>query len=187
MRRVAISVGHTGSKESGAEHPELGVNELRSSMRVRNVLKALLGEYRDIEVLYAPDEPGYDLSARIQWIKSQNHEGTIDVAVEVHFNAYTDRNVDGCECLYYPTDATAQAWAEKMQVELVSELAARNRGAKAFNNEKRNGFVRELAKMNIPAVIVEPLFITNDDRARQLISGDAVQRIAYALFRALTS
>lgn len=184
MRRVAISVGHTGSEESGAEHPELGVNELRSSMRVRNVLRAMLDEYRDIEVLYAPDEPGYDLAARIAWLNSEHEFVGIEVAVEIHFNAYTDRNVDGCECLYYPTDATAQAWAEKMQDALVSELDARDRGAKAFDNEKRNGFVR-LADM--PAVIVEPLFITNDDRARELINGDAVQRIAWALFKALTS
>lgn len=187
MRRVAISVGHTGVNESGAEHPEMGVNEHKSAVRVRDVLKALLAEYRDVEALYAPDDDGADLYGRIQWINGQHHEEPIDVAVEIHFNAYTDRNVDGCECLYYPTDATAQAWAEKMQVELVSELAARNRGAKAFDEEKRNGFVRELAKADVPAVIVEPLFITNDDRARELINGDAVQKIAYALFRALTS
>lgn len=182
MRQIAISIGHTGINEQPAEHPELGLNELKTSRRVRDILKAMLDEYRDVDAIYAPDTDGYDLAGRIQWLNDRHTVKTIDVAIEIHFNAFTDRTVDGCECLYLPTDATGQAWAEKLQTELVRELTARDRGAKAFDNEKRNGFLR---LTDMPAVIIEPLFLTNDDRAQQVINGDAVQRIARAMFQAL--
>lgn len=180
MRRIAISVGHVGSDEESAKHPEIGVTEVQSCLRIFGILQAMLDEYRDLEVVYAPTN--LNLQHRIEMLNDEHAALAIDIAVELHLNAFTDRNVDGCECLYFPTDATGQAWAEKFQAELVGALMARDRGTKAFDNEKRNGFVRLL---DCPSVIVEPLFISNDDRAQQIVNGDAVHRIAFAIFRAL--
>lgn len=180
MRRIAISVGHVGPQEESARHNELGVTEVQTCRRVLSILEVMFDEYRDLEVVYAPIN--IDLADRIRYLnKAHEHEG-IDVAVELHLNAFTDRNADGCECLYYPTDATGKAWAEKLQEGLVAALRARDRGAKAFDNEKRNGFVRLI---DCPSVIVEPLFISNDERAKQVVNGDAVHQIAFAIFQSL--
>lgn len=183
MRRIGISVGHVGEQDNPpAEHPDIGIKESFACLRVLRILQVMLDEYRDVETVIAPIDQS--LVERIAYLNVAHEDAPIDIAIELHMNAFTDRNVDGCECLYLSTDATAQAWAEKIQEELVSELSAHDRGAKAFDNRSRNGFIR---MTNCPAVIIEPLFISNDRRAQEIINSDAVHRIAIALFRALTT
>jgi len=183
MRRIAISIGHVGPEDSKpAEHPEIGVTEKQTCLRIARILEALLGEYRNIDVEYAP--LNQDLDYRITYLNALHGDDQIDLALELHMNAFHDRTVDGTEVLYLPTDMTGKAWAEKLQASLVGEVARKDRGAKAFDNEKRNGFIR---LTDMPAVVVEPAFITNDQTAKEIVNGDLVHRIAWALFRALTS
>ena len=178
MRRIGISVGHVGPDEEGASHNEIGVTEEQTCRRVLHVLKSMLDEYRDVEAVYAPVD--LNLSHRIEFLNGHHAEAGIDISLELHLNAFTDRSVDGCECLYFPTSMTGKAWADKLQGELVQMLTAKDRGSKAFDNRERNAFVRQTT---MPSVIIEPFFITNDDRAKQSVVGDAVQRIPAPLPR----
>ncbi len=186
--RIGLSVGH-GQKwedgsvvdDPGAVHHEIGVTEFATCLRIANILEALLEEKRGVFLVRIPRN--IPLRERISILNDSHLGSRIDVAIELHCNGYIDKGVDGTECLYYPGSVAGRLYAEKLQNSLVEGLRLNDRGAKAFDNEKRNAFLRTTA---MPAVIVEPFFITNDDSAEHVISGSLVHWTAWSLFRGLT-
>jgi len=185
--KLALSVGHGKAWEDGsmvddpgAEHQAIGVNEFKTCSRIHRILFAHLDEYHDISIVDVP--LAIPLTQRIQVINDSHLGHPIDLAIELHTNAFDGRSVDGTETFYWPTSVTGKAWAQKIQEFLVAELGLNDRGAKPHTDEKRNGFVRKTAPA---AILIEPFFLTNDDTAKAVLTGDIVHRTAWAIFKAL--
>jgi len=185
--RIALSVGHGQAWEDGvivddpgAEHAAIGVSEFKTCKRIYRILFALLYEYHDISILEVPIN--IPLAQRVQTINDSHVGHEIDLAIELHNNGFEDRSVDGTETFYWPSSISGKAWAQKIQEFMVAEIGLNDRGAKPHTDPKRNGFVR---KTDMPAVLVEPFFITNDATAKEILTGDIVHRTAWGVFRAL--
>ena len=189
--RLALSVGHGQAWEGGAvvddpgaEHAAIGVSEFKTCKRIHHVLHALLYEYHDISVFDVPIN--IPLQQRIQTINDAHMGHEIDLAIEIHNNGFDDRAVDGTETLYWPTSVSGKAWAQKVQEFMVAEIGITDRGVKAFGDDKweqsRDAFL-QMTKM--PAIIVEPFFITSDASAKEVLTGDLIHRVSWSIFKAL--
>ncbi len=80
--------------------------------------------------------------------------GKADIFVSLHFNGWMDPSVRGSEVLHWRTSTEGKRLAGCIQGEMVQSLKFRDRGIKG------KGFY-VLRHTSMPAVIVEPLFITN--------------------------
>jgi len=98
-------------------------------------------------------------------------------AVEMHFNGFEDPSVGGTEVLY-GLDSHDQILAQYIQAELVRRLGLKDRGVK-FADYSGTPKLDECAFTRLikqPAVIVEPLFISNPEEA-ELIKNPLTQEI----------
>ena len=204
--RIALSVGHGAKavdhqvvKDPGAVNAHLGVTEFDTCERIFYVLYAMLKERLSVETYITPIV--VPLQDRVRDLNLEHkYRSKIDLAVELHLNGYVSPTVDGTECLYCPNDAISEEWAQRLQDALVDELGLRDRGIKEGwyrmdkpghidypgdidGDEKIDYFLRAT---DMPAVIVEPCFITCDKSAEEFVNGILVQRTAYALFKGLT-
>lgn len=82
-----------------------------------------------------------------------------DVAVEIHLNAAHDTSAHGCEVLHFKNSASAINLAQCIQDELVRDVELSDRKIKSDRSLRR--YLYFLRKTRCPAVIIEPLFITN--------------------------
>ena len=104
----------------------------------------------------------------------------IEAAVEIHFNASANATANGTEVLF-GSDARDRGLAEAIQKRLVAALGLCNRGVKFVEYQgkilaqSREDEEKEkitecfwTKALNCPAVIVEPLFISNPGEAGML-------------------
>lgn len=80
--------------------------------------------------------------------------------VSVHCNAATKEQANGAEVIY--RDKLDEPLARAILANLVSSLPVRNRGIKTDVGDLRRSLA-VLSTPNIPSVIVEPGFLTNDN------------------------
>ncbi len=97
-----------------------------------------------------------------------------DYFLSIHVNANTDPDVNGTEMYIYRSGGTAQALAEALLDAITDRL-----------DTKRNGvFVRPslyvLRRTQMPAVLLELAYITNEDDAEEL--EDRQYAFAYAIY-----
>lgn len=96
-----------------------------------------------------------------------------DVAVEIHLNAAHNENAHGCEVLHFENSRRAIRLAQSIQDELVRDVELADRDIKSDRHLKR--YLYFLRKTRCPAVIVEPLFITNaNDRTLLRLNGHTI-------------
>lgn len=183
--KIGLSVGHGAAweggemvKDNGARHPEIGVTEFDSCFRIFRILCALLSTHIPTGLITAPTE--VPLKQRVIHLNLEHHHRTkLDVAIELHLNAYADRDVDGVECCYWPESDRGLEAASALCDSISGAIGGRNRGPK----ERDDLFF--LSALAPPAVIVESYFITNDKRANETLTGDLVQRAAWGIFQGL--
>jgi N-acetylmuramoyl-L-alanine amidase len=86
-----------------------------------------------------------------------------DLAIDVHLNSVSASHVRGTETLHSGSDNSILL-AEKIQNELVACLELPNRGVKKgyYRGDKNNQLLYFLRKTVCPAVIAEPLFMSNE-------------------------
>lgn len=100
---------------------------------------------------------------------------TPDVAVEIHLNAAHDTSAHGCEVLHFKNSPSAVNLAQCIQDELVCDVELFDRKIKSDRHLRR--YLYFLRKTRCPAVIVEPLFITNA-KDRVLLRNGGHMRLA---------
>jgi N-acetylmuramoyl-L-alanine amidase len=108
--------------------------------------------------------------------------------ISVHCNASDNAQANGCEVVY--RDWVDRVIAVELQAKLISTLGLRDRGLK-IDLEDLKRSLAVLSTPNIPSVIVEPGFLTNDkDRsvllqtnlvARALVDGVEAWQIKYSV------
>jgi len=174
MFRVALSAGHGQKKQKGsivrdpgAVNPRVLVNEHALCLRIQTLVRMLLQFTADIDLTLIPPTI---LEEKVKLI----NKGKFHLAVEVHLNSSSDRNVSGTEVLYFPGSSWGRLYAARFQEELLYQLQVPDRGIK----ERKDLYF--LRATNCPAVITEGEFISNDEIARQLKEDFLTERIAFA-------
>lgn len=96
-------------------------------------------------------------------------------AIELHFNSFSDEDAHGTEMLYWGDSWPAKQLADLLRDGTTHALGTRNRGGKPVYHGYP--FLR-LTEM--PAVICEPAFGSNEADARALLAGQDQLLGAYA-------
>jgi N-acetylmuramoyl-L-alanine amidase len=96
-----------------------------------------------------------------------------DVFISLHLNEHEEPTAEGASTYYFHTSAAGRALAESIQEELVGL------GVRDCRSHARSYTV--LRETRMPAVLVEPVFITNPDEAKRLEEPDFRAALADAI------
>lgn len=172
--RIAIDAGH-GGNDPGA----LGPSGLKESEIARDICKrletGLIAKGAQVIRTY-PENRSVELQKRAEIA----NKSKCQLFVSIHLNGAKIAGSQGTETLYFQKEQSysrkGKKLAEIMQKELVNILRRPDRGIKGKN-------LIILKKTLMPAVIVEPLFITNPEEEALLKEVEWRQRIATAVCR----
>ena len=96
-----------------------------------------------------------------------------DLLISVHLNANDESTAEGASTYYFGSSHSGEALAEKIQHQLVSL------GLRDCRSHARSYAI--LRETRMPAVLVEPVFITNDDEEKRLEDPEFVRSLAGAI------
>ena len=96
-----------------------------------------------------------------------------DVFISLHLNEHEEPTAEGASTYYFHTSAAGRALAESIQEELVGL------GVRDCRSHARAYTV--LRETRMPAVLVEPVFVTNPDEAKRLEEPDFRAALAEAI------
>lgn len=163
--RIAIDPGH-GPDEPGIVGPS-GLTEAEATLRLADDLARELAARGAIPALLRRGDESPTPSERA---RSANDLGA-DLCICLHMNS-GDAGAEGATCFYYGTEETyspaGQRLAEVIQEELTSRLGL-------TDGRTHRQAIAILRETRMPAVQVEPCFLTNPDEER-LVSDPALRR-----------
>lgn len=192
---IAIDPGH-GGDDSGTSNSRLRLEEKVVTLDVSKRLKACL-EAKGYRVVMTRDRDAYIPKAARAIFANQEKA---DLFISVHFNGERSGKVRGAEVFTFAPqfqrstdfwgsgvddtehvaapvnrhDAWSAACAHALQKAFVRSLETNDRGRKI-------GHLAALRLVNCPAVLVEPVFLTNDVDGAKLATPEYRQRIAEAI------
>jgi N-acetylmuramoyl-L-alanine amidase len=174
---IALDAGH-GGDDPGAVSPS-GKKECDFAREVASSLKKLL-EGLGARVVPVYDEER-DISLKDRVEKANMAEA--DILVSIHFNSASDKKASGCEVLYYGTEISFSAKGKKLAEILCREISL-SLGIKCRGAKKRSDLYL-LRHTKMPAVIVEPLFLSNPAEEHLLEDLTSISRISSAITRGI--
>lgn len=152
MKTVCIVVGHS-AQDGGAYNAQLGINEYDYNHPLASSLAVKLHR-RNIRpiIVYRNTYTGlpYDIN-----------QTDADYCIDLHCNAVSDSSVQGQEVLYWHKSKRGKALAQRLQQVIYGLFNERNRGAKP-RQIGDDGWPL-LKETNMPAIILEPFFISNSE------------------------
>lgn len=161
-KRVALVVGHD-TKEGGA-FGDRGQNEYNFNCEFLDDLSIDGKTFNNgVEIRYffrSPNLPTY--SKKMSDLHNRLDEWGADIAIEFHFNSFSDATVNGHEVLFCGMDARANGLATALNDNLDKNLPATNRGIKMVSRDSRGGGFCCNGKS--VSLIIEPFFGANQDR-----------------------
>lgn len=178
---VVIDAGH-----GGADPGKIGIGQvlekdvnLSIAHRVQRYLEA-----QDIRVVMTrEDENGlYDSDASNKKVQDMKRRVALieevhpAITVSIHQNSYPEEYVHGAQVFYYDGSREGQKLADLLQKQLVEKLDPENR-----RQIKANDSYYLLKKTDIPIVIVECGFLSNQTEAALLGQEDYQDRVAWAI------
>ncbi|MCM8711276.1 cell wall-binding repeat-containing protein [Clostridium sp. SYSU_GA19001] len=179
--RIVVDAGH-GGNDPGAIGTVLGLKEKDVTLSVALKLGDIL-KRNEIDVVYTRETdivPVYqdtsDLEARVNIAKDSN----ADIFISIHSNSYTNSSANGTETFVYARGTESEKLAQLIQKELINATGLTDRGVKTAN-------YYVLRNNNIPAVLAELAFISNEKEERLLASDDFQNKCAEAIGRSVLS
>ena len=170
--RIAIDPGHGGS-DPGSTGPS-GLAEATAALPIAEALAVELEAKGAVPTLLRGARQNPSSSARA---RSANELGAA-LCISVHLNGHRDPGAEGSTCFYFGTANTHSPaglrLAELIQEELVSELGLMDGRTHALA-------IALLRETRMPAVQVEPCFISNPKEEQLLTEPAFRQQVASAI------
>ena len=169
--RIAVDPGH-GPGDAGSAG-----TRITEAQAVFAIAEALAKELEAIgavpTLLRGPDEnPSPSSRSRTA------NELDAAVCISLHLNGHRDPGAEGTTCFYFGTTNThspaGQLLAERIQEELVTKLGL-------MDGRTHPLAIAMLRETRMPAVQIEPCFITNPKEEQLLREPEFRQRVAYAI------
>jgi len=178
---VVIDAGHGGDDPG-----KIGINQLLEkdvnlsiALKVRQYLEAqgirVVMTREDENGLYdsgAPNKKVQDMKRRVALIE----ETAPAITVSIHQNSYPEEYVHGAQVFYYDGSRDGQLLAQLLQEQLVQKLDPEN-----HRQIKANDSYYLLKKTDVPIVIVECGFLSNQAEAKLLGQEEYQDRVAWAI------
>lgn len=172
---VVVDSGHGGSDPG-----KVGINgaiEKDVNLKIAIKLKSLLEEQGIKVIMTREDENGLadskveDLKKRVSII---NQEKPL-LAVSIHQNSYQGESIHGAQVFYFTHSQEGEKAAKIIQEALLEADSENTRSAKA------NDTYYMLKKTEVPVVIVECGFLSNQKEADLLVTEEYQQKVAEAV------
>ena len=100
------------------------------------------------------------------------------IAIETHFNNFSDTSVGGCETLYCKGSSKGKELAGDIQNSLLAHLQVKDRGLLERDN------LAFLTKVTCVSIITEPFFLSNKKEVERFLENDRednLRNIAYSI------
>lgn len=177
---VFINPGHDLELDSGAVNEDLGLRECEINAQIGELVSEYLKERHIPSIVVQSDNLcGEDSYSYRYSVCAQANLNRADLFVSIHCNAFSNCNANGTETLIYDYGGKSEYAARFIQENLVEYLETTDRGVKVRND------LIVLKNTNMPAVLVEPAFISNYDEAIML--RDRQEEIAEAIAEGIIS
>lgn len=174
---IAIDAGHGGSDPGAVSCSGLMESNLNRKL-ARYVDELLKGLGATIVLTYHEKEKT-PLKKRVEIAASKK----ADLLLSFHFNSASNPDAGGCEVLYggktFELQEKSRKLANLLAFEIASALGISCRGAKSRTD------LYLLKTPPFPAVIIEPLFLSNELEERLLFDESTYRKIASAVSRAV--
>lgn len=175
-KKIAIDSGH-GGRDPGAIGPS-GLKEAEMARKIGFLVANLLEGLGATVVCLWKEMKRFTLKERVELVEKH----LPDILISIHLNASKDSKSNGCEVLYGGNGRVKELsnkLASIIAKEISSTLGVKLRGAKPRPN------LYLLKHSRVPAVIVEPLFISNPAEEAMLKEDENCQKIASAVVRGI--
>jgi N-acetylmuramoyl-L-alanine amidase len=152
MKTVCIVVGHS-ALDGGAENTNVQISEYDYNRVFASQIAERLHR-RNVRpvILYRANYD--DLPNEVNRINP-------DYCIELHCNAVSNKTVKGQETLYWHASTKSKSIAKRIQAAIYGVLQERDRGIKPIRKGERGW--RMLRDTDMPCIILEPFFISNDE------------------------
>lgn len=171
--RIAISAGH-GGKDPGTVNPRLGLQEHAEALTVAEELHGHLSA-AGVHTFFV--EPGrFTLDEKIREVNESHRGFPFDWAIEIHFNSAENDDAHGTEVWHWSMKNAAMA--ARMSAAISRRIGTKDRGAK-------HGSLKWTRLTAPPALLVECLFLNNDDEAQKVKAPTFAKHVAAGIVEAL--
>jgi len=170
---VCLDVGH-GGKDPGVTNGNYFEKDY--VLKVANFTMDLLAGDNIPVFMTRYNDSFLTLSKRTEI--ANNAQSTIFVSL--HFNGAKDPSAHGIETFHFPGSKQGKILASNIQSKMIQTLDGRDRGVKSAN-------FLVLRQTTMPAVLVEPAFITNEKEKNLIISRDFQLDCARAITNGILS
>lgn len=186
--KVLIDPGHGGVDQGTSG--SLGIGEAPLNLAIsEKLMKFLEGSGFEVEMTRYEDEGLYSLKSRtIREKKNEDLENRVeminssesDMVVSIHLNSFPQKQYYGAHVFYQNKSQTGKIAADMLQESLKSILDANN---KRVPQVKKG--IRIMDDTNIPVLLIECGFLSNDTEEKKLISEEYQEKTAWAIYTGL--
>lgn len=181
---IALDAGHGGS-DTGAIGPT-GVTEKGVTLRVAKALQKLLQAEgatvlmtRTTDTEVSPKKANASDVEELQARCDVGNDGNADIFISMHMDSFTNSTPSGTTGYYYTKGSKAgQRLAQYLSEGVVTALGTGNRGTKSCN-------FYVVKHTDMPAILVEMAFISNDKEEKLMNSEAGINRAAEGLLNGL--
>lgn len=168
---VCIDAGHYDGSANG--NPTFGYKEDEFTLDISKRMTALLSPY--VTVAQTRTDGRYmTLNERVEIANACN----ASIFVSIHSNADSASSANGYEWWVYSKESDAYELAEELERESIPFLSTVSRGIK-------EGSFTVLARTQMPAVLIEHGFHTNEADVKLLLDNNYRDKVAYANSKAI--
>lgn len=181
---IYIDAGHGGFDGGAVVN---GINEADINLAITLQLKTILEEC-GYKVLLTRDGD-YDLSTDSSHKKRSDMHARVDMInssdallyISIHQNTYTNPVYSGAQCFYNKYDGLGMLLANNIQTSIINDLKNTTRVAKNIEG------IYLVDNVNIPGVLVECGFMSNESELNNLLNEQYQYDIARSIYRGMLS
>lgn len=163
MMKIFINPGHDIDLDPGA--CSNGLREVDVALSIGKHLKNIMEGIGYPCLLLQSDNLNGETAGKPNVCKTAN-ESDADIFISIHCNAATNTSAKGTETWVYKKGIEAENLAKCINSQIVKSLNTQDRGIKSMLEQNRRLAV--LIRTNMPAVLIETAFISNEEDAFKL-------------------
>ncbi|MEX2355690.1 MAG: N-acetylmuramoyl-L-alanine amidase family protein [Thermaerobacterales bacterium] len=171
-RRIVVDPGHGGRDPGGVTAS--GVTEKELALVISQHLRNLLENAGAQVIMTRNSDVAVDLYDRAE---TANRSGA-DAFAAVHLNAFRHTEMHGTETYHHASSVEGRRLGQAVHQAMIQKLGRTDRGLRTAN------FV-VLRETSMPAVLVEPLYLTYPQEERLALDPAVQLRIAQAVYEGL--
>ena len=164
---VVIDPGHGG--DDAGDVTQAGVREADACWKIATRLADRLASHGARVRFTRNETEGPDPSARAE----RANEIDADLFLSIHLNAHAEPTAEGVSTYYFGGSRAGESVADEVQAQLV------RLGLRDCRSHARSYPI--LRETRMPAVLIEPLFISNPDEAKRLEDHEFLGNVADAI------